>query len=260
MQVARAIALCGFAVTVGCAAPTIEEPTTTAPSDQSAAGKLSVEANSTTRFVARFERDADWARIDIVYTPGTTLYELTTSFGSAPIVLTGTAPGDPTGLDPRAKDGWVLLAKSASERPLIAAFHAALLNLGAKEHPSSREQGSTLYAAAYWTARTLDLVPAGQREVWPYPGFEVRDEVPLELRTTGDQSAVSTCCGPISCACSSWDPSGCGWNCKAGDTCNYYNLGNCGSICPWGQCPHNNGYHVNGQHGSPYGFCQYHWT
>jgi hypothetical protein len=226
-----------------------------------AVGALTVAAHTTTSFDATYRLGSAWVRAQVAYTPSTTLYELRTSNGTY-VVRTGTAlRGDEEAAalaDPRRVDGVLMLRPTDPEYSLVAGLLDALIAAGASARPSPAQAGSTRYAAAYFAARALSQVPAGQPPQaageparpteWPYPGYSRRDDVPAELRVrvSGQQNGngAVTCCGPYTCANADWNPGiSCDDWCAAGDFCNYRGWGNCGTAMffPGGgcnNCPH----------------------
>ena len=106
-----------------------------------------------------------------------------------------------------------------------------------------------MYAAAYTVARVIGEVHlrapdstepvTGPPSVWPYPGYDP-ELVPAELQgTPGLQSIYNFhCCGPTDCASCQYNSNACDDWCAAGDTCNHFAFGGCGSKCPGIACPH----------------------
>lgn len=263
-----------------------------APAPQS--GSLSVTANSALMFDATYREGDDWVRVLVRYSPDTTFYNLTTSFGSIPLAYAGTAPGDhelinAVASDPRSDDGFLTLSARDPEYSIVQALHNALLQLGTTSRPTIAHKGTTLYGAAYTTARVLGkvhLIPAGDPSAeipmapapgqgrlpglstlspnmvedidWPYPGYDSYDMLPTELRAPTDNQnfANAHCCGPHTCKGGNyWGGTACDDWCAAGDSCNNRALGGCGTICPCSTpgcgCPHSNSSRINSYTGGP---------
>jgi hypothetical protein len=223
------------------------------------AGALSVAANTSTSFDATFTAGAAWARARTEYTIATTLYEITTSQGTV-VVRTGTGVDGRAEAnrvaDPRTVEGIVHVAAADPEHAILASLLDALIAAGASEDPTRVQAGSTLYAAAYFTASALGLAAptkhAGEFtriSSWPYPGFYSKDDMPTELVGTMGLQNGSTgvpCCGPFLCYDADWSPSeagGCDDWCAAGDACNAWGWGSCGTAFWWpsggcNSCPH----------------------
>lgn len=238
---------------------------------------FTVAANTTTRFAATYAHDGQWIQARVEYTPSSTLYELKTSLGTT-LVHEGTAFLHEQGFQPDARtqpDGRLVLTQRDAEYALVTGLHAQLLGMGASERPTAREKGSTLYAAAYMTARVLGKVvdPASAEELaayegvdhvsaendaklreifaqqkWPYPGYDDATLMPAELKLTDGAQNYNggvTCCGPYACVGCDWSSSiACDDWCAAGDHCNQYHPGSgCGTAMffPSGgvnNCPH----------------------
>jgi len=242
----------------------------------SRSGTLSVAANSTTSFDGTYAANGAWARARVAYTPSTTMYEITTSQGTV-VVRTGTAVdgrAEPTSRDPRAVGGVVQVAATDPEYDVLAGLLDALEAAGASATPSRVEAGSTLYAAAFFAAKSLGRVPSpsmatgtfSEPTSWPYPGYTSKADMPSELLgTEGLQngSGSVTCCGPYTCADFDWNPGiGCDDWCAAGDGCNYRGWGSCGTAMFWpsggcNSCPHSDSGEIKGHslHGCNNGTC-----
>ena len=245
-----------IAVGTGCSSP---PGTPTAEATGVTAGALSVAANTATSFDATFTVGDTWARARTEYTIATTLYEITTSQGTV-VVRTGTAVNGHDEAnrvqDPRTVEGIVHVAATDPEHAILSSLLDALIAAGASEDPTRIQAGSTLYASAFFTANALGLaVPtkhAGEFtriSSWPYPGFYSKDDMPKELTgTMGLQngSGGTPCCGPFLCYDADWTPSmagGCDDWCAAGDACNAWGWGSCGTAFWWpsggcNSCPH----------------------
>jgi hypothetical protein len=222
------------------------------------AGSWSVAANSTTAFDATYRLADAWARAKVAYTPSTTFFELTTSTGAV-IVRTGTAlSGKDVAVapeDPRRIDEVIRLAPSDADYALVSGLLDALIAAGASAHPTALEAGSTSYAAAYFAAKALGKVATRSQaegailpDSWPHPGYINKEDVPPELRVkvAGEQNGQgsTTCCGPYECYHCEWNPgTSCDDWCAAGDFCNHWGWGNCGTAFYWpsggcNSCPH----------------------
>ena len=254
---------------LGCAALAACAVESPSPALNSQQGYLEVAAHSATRFDATYALGRGSARVEVEYTATSTRFELHTSLGST-LVREGSAflrQGD-WQPDPRTgADGRLVLTPADAEYPLIHGLHQELLTLGAVPEPTPAQQGSTLYAAAYLTARLLGNIPAdpdapaahedhahvdaapGARR-WPYPGYADVALMPAELRLPHAQngSGSITCCGPYECGTCDWSGSiACDDWCAAGDHCNKYHPGSgCGTAMFWppggvNDCPHSNG-------------------
>jgi hypothetical protein len=252
---------------------------------------FSVTANSALLFDATYRSGDDWARVLVRYSPDTTFYNVTTSFSSVPLAYAGTAPGDQEltaslQADARYDDGFVTLSSGDPEYAIVSALHTRLLGLGTAARPTLAHKGTTLYGAAYTTARVLGQVhliaanadpsdipwapPPGQAHLpglasmnpdtvddrdWPFPGYDSYDMLPAELRAPGDnQNFVNNhCCGPHNCKGGNYWGSACDDWCAAGDSCNNRGLSGCGDNCPCGTpgcgCPHSNGSRLNSYSG-----------
>jgi hypothetical protein len=223
--------------------------------------RLTIQKNSVTDFDAVLNQGNQWARVVVRYTPETTFYSLTTSEHTI-LAFAGTEPGDPTQFnsDPRSEpaSGYIQISRVDPEFSIVTQLHQALLAAGVTSHPSPVEQGTTLYAAGYTTARVLGLVPldAAAEEImatgatvpWPHPGFNDMSLMPPQLRAIGgDQSFVNAhCCGPYNCDGCNYVNQACDDWCAAGDNCNTYHHGNCGSKCPGlFVCPHTDSPAIN---------------
>jgi hypothetical protein len=260
----------------------------------SAAETFSVTANNALLFDATYRSGDDWARVLVRYSPDTTFYNLTTSFSSVPLAYAGTAPGDHDLVallqgDPRYDDGFLTLSANDPEYAMVSALHAKLLALGTTARPTLAHKGTTLYAAAYTTARVLGqvhLIPDGSdpSEIpfapppglahmqnlasmspdmvddrdWPFPGYDSYDMLPNELLAPGDNQnfANNHCCGPHNCKGGNyWGGTACDDWCAAGDSCNNRALGGCGTICPCSTpgcgCPHSNSTRINSYTSGP---------
>jgi hypothetical protein len=225
-------------------------------------GALAVFSNNNTSFDATYTLGDVWARARIEYTPATTFYEIITSHRTT-IVRTGTALDarhQTTRLDPRVVDEVTRLSPSDSEYTIVAGFLKALLAAGATPRPSATEVGSTMYAATYFVAKAVGEVPASSAPardraatsplslaVWPYPGYYRKGDLPTELLPNAGQqngNGLITCCGPYTCYDADWTSDiNCDDWCAAGDACNAWGWGDCGTanINPPGgcnSCPH----------------------
>lgn len=257
----------GMALGLGCvAAPESNDPSAAERADTSS---FAVMSNSTTAFDATYELGERWARVEVRYSPTTTLYRLTTSFGSTPLAYAGTQQADPTLLglltaDGRQRDGFVELRGGDPEMEVVVGLWEALLAMGAEERPAPDARGSTLYAAAYTAARVLGLVhlrdpnePGGDEpprdSSWPYPGYESQEMLPPELRAEpGQQSFLNFhCCGPMNCTQCEYNGAACDDWCAAGDFCHNGGYGSCGSICPGISCPHSDSSTLNAYSSGP---------
>ncbi|HEX5059430.1 MAG TPA: hypothetical protein VFV99_08730, partial [Kofleriaceae bacterium] len=137
--------------------------TTTTPSS-----KLAIDRNNVTDFDATVREGPAWARVVVRYTPTTTFYELSTSYGL--LAFAGTevnfSAGDP-GVDQSVRelladsratdDGYVILAAGDPEYDLVEGLLDQLIAAGAVQSPTLEQKGTTLYAAAYTTARVLGM-------------------------------------------------------------------------------------------------------
>jgi len=223
-----------------------------------ATSALRIDTNTTTRFDATYTAGSAWARARVAYTPSTTMFEITTSHGTV-IVRTGTAVDGRVEAsrpqDPRTVEGVVRVASTDPEFAVISGLLEQLEASGASSHPTPMQAGSTLYAAAYYAARSLGIAVAsgrvgvpGIQSEWAYPGYYSTADVPAELRlAAGDVQNgrnTVTCCGPFTCYDADWNPStSCDDWCAAGDACNAWGWGSCGtaSFYPGGgcnSCPH----------------------
>jgi hypothetical protein len=258
--------------------------------------ELEIASNTTTELDATLHDGAAWARVIVRYTPSTTYYELTTNRG--PLVYTGTeiafAAGDPAVEasvrdilnDPRAtEDGYVMLTAGDPEYDLVESLLDRLVAAGASASPTPAQKGTTLYAAAYTSARVLGMLQQehtpgthGLHEdempaTWPYPGYDDVKLMPTDLAPAG-VTWNQTCCGPNNCTnCEmyNWGYT-CGDWCAAGDHCNarhawgrrFPNGGACGSIATWpGHCPHQDSSKINAYdwvstRAGGYDYCQRH--
>jgi hypothetical protein len=237
-----------------------------------------IATNSATEFDATLHDGAAWARIIVRYTPSTTYYELTTSTGRLAFSGTEIAFGAGNAAieasvaellgDPRATDdGYVILTAGDREYDLVESLHDRLLASGAAASPTLAQKGTTLYAAAYTSARVLGMLyqehepgTVGTHEnempaTWPYPGYDDVKLMPTELAAAGVTWGVS-CCGPNNCNnCEQYNAGFvCGDWCAAGDHCNarhprgrrWPNGGGCGTINTWpGHCPHQDSNKIN---------------
>jgi hypothetical protein len=262
--VALAAAACG-------SSPEVSSPGTVT----SGSGALSVGANTITSFDGTYTANGAWARARVAYTPSTTMYEITTSHGTV-VVRTGTAldvRSEPSQQDPRAVDGVVQVAATDPEHTVLAGLLDALLAAGASATPSRVGQGSTLYAAAFYTAKSLGMVSSSGKTdvlsmptIWPYPGYTNKADMPSELvgvEGLQNGSGSITCCGPYTCVDFDWNPGiGCDDWCAAGDGCNVRGWGHCGTAMFWpsggcNSCPHSDSSYIKSHsyHGCNNGTC-----
>jgi hypothetical protein len=237
----------------GCGTAT---PTTTAPGE----GTFSIATNTVTDFDATFALGGDWARVRVAYTPSSTMFEITTSHGTT-IVRTGTALSGkdlPVATDARIVDDVVMLQAGDPEYAVVHGLLQALLANGASASPDARAAGATIYAAAYFAARSLGLVAVRAHgdfspvTEWPHPGYRDKIDMPKELLVPEhvggalNGSGGTTCCGPYECYHCEWNPgTSCDDWCAAGDFCNHWGWGNCGTAFYWpsggcNSCPHSN--------------------
>jgi hypothetical protein len=219
---------------------------------------LTIAANSTTSFDATYRLGSDWARAHVEYTPSTTMYEITTASGAV-IVRTGTAlsaaSGAPVPADSRRVDEVVRLSPDDPEYAVVSGLLDALLASGATPRPTALQAGSTLYGAAYFAAVALGQTPKHngpttfvRPSAWPYPGYVHRSDLPAELRVQidGEQNGRGSmgCCGPYNCVDADWtNQTSCDDWCAAGDFCNTWGWGGCGTAMWWpsggcNSCPH----------------------
>ncbi len=241
---------------VGCGST---PQTTSTDSTGTVAGAMSVAANTSTSFDATIIVGSSWARARTEYTVATTLYEITTSQGTV-VVRTGTAVDGRDEAkrvqDPRAVEGIVHVAGTDPEHAVLTSLLDGLIASGASEDPTRLEAGSTLYAAAYFTASALGLAAPTKHvgeftrvSSWPYPGFYSKDDMPTALKVADglqNGSGGTPCCGPFLCYDADWTPSmagGCDDWCAAGDACNAWGWGACGTAFWWpsggcNSCPH----------------------
>jgi hypothetical protein len=269
MKIVHWIALFGLGLGLGLGCGVAPDATALSGEQSAEAPPFVVQMNNTTAFDATYQQGSDWARIEVRYAPTTTLYRLTTSFGPTPLAYAGTAPADPTLLqlltaDPRHRDGFLELHDGEQEVRVVEGLLGELLAMGATEHPTPEAKGATLYASAYTAARVLGLVelrdpsepatgepPAGMP--WPYPGYDSQELLPKELRAaSGAQSFLNVhCCGPWNCKACEYNGQPCDDWCAAGDYCNAWGYGNCGSLCPGISCPHSNSSTLNAYTSGP---------
>jgi hypothetical protein len=232
------------------------------PSTGSAPSPLTIAASSSTSFDATYTAGGVWAHARVAYTPSTTMYEITTSHGTV-VVRTGTAIDGRAEAsrvpDPRAVEGVVHVGLNDAERPVLSALLDSLLAAGASAHPTRVQAGSTLYAAAFFTASALGYVTPSTKPgdftkptIWPYPGYYSKDDMPPELKVADglqNGSGGTPCCGPFTCYNADWNPNqagGCDDWCAAGDACNAWGwsaYGGCGTAFWWpsggcNSCPH----------------------
>jgi hypothetical protein len=248
---------------------------TSIPSDNAVEqdGSFHLVAHSTTRFEAIYTQGEQWLQARVEYTPVTTLYELKSSLGTT-LIHEGTAfmREQKPQPDPRTQpDGRLTLTEKDPEYALVLGLHQQLLELGASDRPTPAEKGSTLYAAAYMTARVLGYIPANphaeaeltshegwerataqptpqvvemlRQQRWPYPGYDDARLMPAELKLLPDTQLPGaqnydggvTCCGPYACVSCGWSSSiSCDDWCAAGDHCNQYHPGSgCGTASFW---------------------------
>jgi hypothetical protein len=216
---------------------------------------LVVQQNTVKEFDAVFSHGSEWAKVVVRYSPDSTYYSLFTSYDTI-LAFSGTEPGDPTKFnsDPRVTDKsnpFIQITSADREFAIVSGLHQALLAAGAKSNPTAAEQGTTLYAAGFTTAKVLGLTPSADQiaqaeandlvAAWPFPGFVDASLMPAELRAvSGDQSLYNfNCCGPLNCNTCNYASNPCDDWCAAGDYCNAHGGGSsCGTICPGVQCPH----------------------
>lgn len=262
---------------LGCAALAACAVESPSPAEDASEGYFQVSAHSVTRFDATYAIGRDSARVEVEYTPTSTRFELSTSLGTT-LVHEGTAFQLQDDWRPDARtgaDGRLVLTPADAEYALVYGLHQELLALGAAPQPTPAQRGSTLYAAAYLTARLLGDIPmdaaasggedhaglARETQRWPYPGYADASLMPDELRVQAQNgNGLITCCGPFECGGCDWVSSiACDDWCAAGDHCNKYHAGSgCGTAMffpPGGvnNCPHSDASAIKAAGtGSPY--------
>ena len=162
----------------------------------------------------------------------------------------------PAANDPRRVDDVVRLSAGDPEYAVVDGLVQALRAAGTTSTPTTKGAGATQYAAAWFAAKSLGLVPTRARDdispivEWPHPGYINKFEMPKELLVpehvggANNGSGSSTCCGPYECYHCEWNPGiSCDDWCAAGDFCNHWGWGGCGTAFYWpsggcNSCPH----------------------